>query len=357
MGFLKKKSAPPPAPQLPPQPTQQEVLDVIDEIAGTQTVTVVGADGKKRRVTQRIPRTPQEEAMLKQADELMAQAVDNIQKLYRYDPASIVNYQPFINTFAQINDERIADLAQIGNFGDLAQKVNDFKNMSKELVNREFDTRSRMNDEMLARRGLQNSTYAAETKAFMARDKALARQQAAIEAERYGDDLMRSRLDAQNQLYDTRERGRLARLEQAQTGYSLERQKYEDEERARQNAIAENEAMLGIGRNMRGDELQRSQLALQYGTNAQNAAYNQNVIQNQRYNNEINRLGRQYEMDMERFNQTPRSFGRQLAGLGVEATGRMLGKAGSQVGSSLGASLGKSLNRRLGFDSSTSSLG
>ena len=32
----------------PPVPPKEELLDVIDEVTGTQAITVVGADGKKK---------------------------------------------------------------------------------------------------------------------------------------------------------------------------------------------------------------------------------------------------------------------------------------------------------------------
>jgi len=37
-------SSPPPAPYYPPVPPKEELLDVIDEVTGTQAITVVGAD-------------------------------------------------------------------------------------------------------------------------------------------------------------------------------------------------------------------------------------------------------------------------------------------------------------------------
>ena len=128
MSFKSKK--PPEVPQLPPQPTPVELMDIIDEVSGVQTITTTGADGKKRRITQRLPLTPQEQAILSQAENLMAKAVNNIETLYQYDPSSVANYQPFIQAFSDINEERATDLAQIGNFADIGQKVEAFRNIN-----------------------------------------------------------------------------------------------------------------------------------------------------------------------------------------------------------------------------------
>jgi hypothetical protein len=323
MSFKSRK--PPAVPQIPVQPAPAEVMDIIDEIAGTQTITVNLGNGKKQRVTKRLPRTKEEDEVLKRADELMAQAVSNIQQLYRFDPASVADYQPFIQTFSQINEERMADLGKIGNFEGIADKVASFKQMNKELSERAFDVQAHMNDEILAKRGLSNSTMAAEMKAATATERALMRQRVAADAERYGDDLMNRQLDREGRAYDIQEAGRQGRLQAAQTGYSLERQKQDDEERARQNAIAQNEAILGIGRGLKGDELQKSQLALAYGTQAQNAAFQQNTIQNNRYANEVTRLGRQHQMEMDRFRETPATFGQQLVQLGGSLAGQAAG--------------------------------
>ena len=123
MGKLFRGRRPPEAPQMPAQQAAPELMDIVDELSGVQTITVTGPDGKKRRVTQRLPLTPQEEQTLNQAKNLMNTAVNNIQRLYKYDPASVANYQPFIQAFSNINQERMRDLSQIGDFKDIAEKV------------------------------------------------------------------------------------------------------------------------------------------------------------------------------------------------------------------------------------------
>jgi hypothetical protein len=329
MSFGRKK--PPEVPQLPQQPAPVEVMDIIDEISGSQTITVVGPDGKKRRVTQRLPRSPQEEAMFKKAEELMSQAVTNIEQLYQYDPTSVVNYQPFINTFAQINDERMADLAKIGNFANIAEKVNSFKKLNQELVSRDFVRKERMSEEILAKRGLQNSTLAAETRAAMAGERSLAQQQAGVNAEMYGEDLMSRQLTREGQAYGAQEMGRQGRLEQAQTGYNLERQKQADEQALRQVALAENYGFLDIGRNAKNDELAKSAMALNYGNAAVGLAHQQATQQNQRHLNNVNTVKTQHDMNMDRFKNTPATFGQRLTDVGLNYIGNNLGSSAKQI--------------------------
>src|SRR5690349_3290619 len=143
---MSSKSKSPTAPSLPPQPPAPELMDIIDEISGVQTITVTGPDGKKRRVTQRLPLTPQEKQILSQAEGLISQAVTNIQTLYSYDPSTVVNYQPFIQTFSNINTERMNDLAQIGNFKDIAEKVEQFRRINRDIAMTRFDENQRMTE-------------------------------------------------------------------------------------------------------------------------------------------------------------------------------------------------------------------
>ena len=341
MSFKSKK--PPEAPRLPEQPKAEELMDMVDELSGVQTITVTGPDGKKRRVTQRLPLSPQEQAILGQAENLIAHAVNNIERLYQYDPNSVVNYQPFIQAFSQINDERMADLAEIGNFSDIANRVDTFRNINRELTNREFDRQERLQEEDLARRGLQRSTLAAEQRAAMAGERALAEQQADVNANMYGEDLMQRQLGRESQIYNLREHGRQGRLQQAQLGYDLERQKLEDAERLRQQAINENMNWLNVGQNIKGAEQDRAKLALMgnqvgnqlYATQAQN--------QNQRFQNDMMRIQNQYGMDLNQFNATPASFGEKLTDLGL-----------ATLGNYVGAKMGGGLNSVGGLSNNTS---
>ena len=333
MGKLFRGRKPPEAPQLPAQQAAPELMDVIDELSGVQTITVTGADGKKRRVTQRLPLTPQEEQTLTQAKNLMNQAVNNIQRLYQYDPTTVENYQPFIQAFANINQERMQDLAQIGDFKDIAEKVEQFKTMNHDLAMESFDESQRMTEENLARRGLQRSTEATENRIAMSKARARLEQEINVGSENYGQDLQNRRLETQGRAYALREQGRNSRLEEASAGYELERQKADDLENLRQGAINENINMLNVGQGIVGQDTQKAQLGIEGNRSAISMFGAQANNQNQRYANEINRVQGQHKMNSDRFSSTPASFGRKIGDLGFATAGRYMGEKASKFAS------------------------
>lgn len=330
MSFKSRK--PPEVPSLPSQGPVPELMDVIDEISGVQTITVTAPDGRKRRMTQRLPLTPQEQQTIDQAKNLISKAVSNIEALYKYDPSSVVSYQPFIQAFSQINQERAADLAQIGDFKDIADKVEQFRNINNQISLQEFDNKERALEENLARRGLQRSTQASEQRALMAKERGLLAQQLDINANNYGEDLANRQLQRESSVYGIREQGRQGRLQEAETGYALERQRLADLEAARQNAIGENMNFLNVGNSVVGQDAERARLALAGNQGALAAFNSQAANQNQRFANETNRIQTQHEMDMNRFRETPASFGRQLTDVGLSLAGNAAGQyIGSQI--------------------------
>ncbi len=322
----------PQAPFLPAQQAAPELMDVVDEIAGVQTITVTGPDGKKRRVTQKLPLTPQEQQTLDQARALMNQAVNNIQRLYQYDPATVANYQPFIQAFANINQERMADLGKIGDFKDISEKVEQFKTMNHALTMEAFDNKQRMTEENLAKRGLQRSTEATENRAAMAKQRAQLEQEVNVTSENYGEDLQNRRLDREARTYAIREQGRNARLEEANAGYELERQKAADLDAVRQNAINENVNMLNVGQGITGQDTQRAQLGLAGNQNAVAIFGAQANNQNQRYANDINRVQAQHNMDMNTYRNTPATFGQQIRDIGIAGAGQFVGNRIARIG-------------------------
>ena len=325
MGRLFRGRTPPQAPQLPAQQAAPELMDIVDELSGVQTITVTGPDGKKRRVTQRLPLTPQEEQTLNQAKNLMNTAVNNIQRLYQYDPTSVVNYQPFIQAFSSINQDRLGDLAQIGDFKDIAEKVQQFKAINQTLTMDAFDNQQRMTEENLARRGLQRSTEATENRAAMAKQRALLEQEVNVASENYGEDLQNRRLDREARTYAIREQGRNARLQEEEAKYNLEQQRVSDLENLRQNAINENVNMLNVGQGITGQDTQRAQLGLE-GNRSAIAMFGQQASnQNQRYANEVARVQGQHNMNMQQFSSTPARFGQQLRDVGLATTGQAAG--------------------------------
>ncbi len=340
-----KRRMPPAAPELPQQQAAPELMDIIDEMSGFQTITVTGADGRKRRVTQRLPLTKQEQETLTQAENLINTAVTNIGRLYQYDPSSVVDYQPFIQAFSSINEERMRDLSQIGNFKDIAERVEQFRVMSRDMTMREFDNKQRMAEENLSHRGLGKSTEATEYRAAMARERALLGQQSDINAQNYGEDLQSRQLDREARTFGFREEGRNARLQEAEAKYNLEQQRVADLEGLRRNAIDENSNMLAVGQGITGANNQRAQLALGANQNAISLFNAQAHNQNQRYASDVSRVQNQHAINTQRFRDTPASFGQRIGDLGLSLAGNAAGAyAGGAIAGIGGQAAGVAAN-------------
>jgi hypothetical protein len=324
-------SSPPAAPVIPPPPPPPEILDVIDEITGTQTITVVGEDGKKRRVTQRLPRTPEEEARFRSGERLMANALKNIQELYKYNPASAIDYTPIVNTFANLNRERLNDLAQIADLGNIAEDIAEFKEMQKTVIDEEFAIKNRTMEENLAHSGRGSGTYAAERRAAMAKNEVTARQRAGVEAAMYGEDLAARKLDRNSQAFGLREMGRQGQLEQAQMKYALAKEHEADMERRRQTAIEENKGLYNIGGGIVGQDLAKAM-----GGNTSGEALNLFNAQASdslgRYNADVNRTMANYKMQMDEFNAQPPSFGEALLGVAGQGVGAYVNNRMGEMG-------------------------
>jgi hypothetical protein len=323
--------SPPAAPVIPAPPPQPEILDFIDKISGQETITVIGEDGKKRRVTQRLPRTPEEEERFRSGERLMSNALRNIQTLYRYDPASAVDYAPIISTFSNLNRERMADLSKIADLGNIEEDIQNFKEMQKTVIDEEFAIKNRSMEENLAHSGRGSGTYSAERRAAMAKNEVLARQRAGVEASLYGEDLASRKLDRNQQAFGLREMGRQGKLEEAQMQYGLAKDHEADMERRRQLAIEENKGLYGIGAGIIGQD----QAKAMGGNTAGQAldTFNSQASDSLgRYNADVNRQMANYKMQMDEFNAQPPTFGQTLVGLAGQGVGTYMQSRMGEMG-------------------------
>lgn len=320
--------SPPSAPQFGPPPPPPEFMDVIDEITGTQSVIVTGADGKKRRVNSRLPRTPEEEQRFKMAEQLIASSIQNIKQLYQYNPQSVVDFAPIVETFANINRERLQSLSQIANIGNIEQDVADFKKMQSTLIDEQFQNKNRSNEERLAHSGRGSGTYAAESRAALARNEALARQQGDIQGSIYGEELSSKRLARNKEAFNLQEMGRQGQLQSAQGQYDLAKQHEADMERRRLMAIEENKGLLNIGSAITGQDLNKalSNNNVQTSLGTFNA---QSADSLNRYNADINRQQANYKMAMDEYNSRPPSMMEGLLRTGAQVGGAFFGGGGS----------------------------
>lgn len=366
------------APKLPPAPkpipSPQKIADVIDKITGVQSITTVNSKGQEQRVIERLPRTPQEEKFYKQGEELMKNALTNIQSLYKYNPAEVANFQPFISTIANLNDERQRDLSTIADFGDIAQQVKDYKQMNSALLDEEVKRRNNQIEEDFSHRGIGNSTSATEYRSVNAKNADLARLQNNVNADMYGQELAAKRLSTNLAAFGARESGRQGRLEGAKTGYALEQQKLQDLENKRIHAIQENQNLFSTGAALRGEDQQRAlmsrapELANQtfdlmntaslnrYNSvaNAQNTQFNSELnrynslvgAENAQFNSELNRYNSianaqnaQYQNKLAAYNAEPPSFGDRLLQLGGTVGGSVLNSPSGTLAGNIGNSI------------------
>ena len=316
------RSSPRP-PQLPAPPKPQEIMDVIDEISGTQAVTVTGPDGKKRRVIQRLPRTPQEEQLFRQGEELMSSALQNLKTLYNHDPSQVVDFAPVIETFANINRERAEDLAQITDLGNIQADVDDFKAIQKNLLNEELKQARLSQEQGLVERGHHNSTAGDSLRAQLSREEALARQQVDLNSRMYGDQIADQKFRRNLTAYDLREQGRQGQISQAEKDYALRQQQKQDLEQKHQGEIQSQGALFQMGANLRGEDMHRAmatrapELGLQQWSQT-------NQDQMNRYNADINRINTGYQQRLAHHQAQPPSFLETVGSLGTGLGGAMM---------------------------------
>ena len=317
---------PPPATFLPSAPAPQEIMDFTDEIAGFQETTVTGPDGRKKRVRTRLPRTPEEEALYQRAGELMTTSLKNIQELYQYDPSSVVSFEPLIATFASIDAERQQDLEKVADLSGIAQSIERFKNIQRELLDRSIRTHEINFRERLASQGLTGSTAEQEMRAAMGREEILLREQSDLNAEIFGEELASRRLGREKTAYDIREQARGRQLEGAQMNYALRRQHAQDMEAKRRQALAENQNLLSIASSVRGEDQNKVAMSRMPELTAQIAA-NHSASALAHHNAEVNRHLTQHQINMDTWSKKPESFGSVFKKLGASGLGFAMGGA------------------------------
>lgn len=316
------KDDPPQMQEIPAPPPEKEMMDFISHITGTQSVTVTGADGKKRRVTTRLPRTPEEQQRLQAGQDLLVSSMKDIQDLFKYDPKSVISFAPLVNTFANLDKERLNDLGQIANIGNIQQDFANFKDMQRAVVDEQFALRERANEERLAHTGRGSGTYAAESRAAMARAHGLARMQGDSQATRDAEDLAGKRLGTNKEAFGLREAGRQGTLQATQADYELQKADEQDQEARRQRALLERKGQFDIGSNVvKYDDWK----ALQDRTHDQslNTYLAENNVQNQRYGQQVGAINANNQIQQQAYANKPPTMGEWAANIGSSAVGQI----------------------------------
>lgn len=314
------KDDPPQGQAIPNPPPEKEMMDFISHITGTQSVTVTGADGKKKRVTTRLPRTPEEMRVLQPAQDMFAAAINDIGRLFKYDPRSAISFAPVIEAVSNMNDETLRDLGQFANLGDLQEKRQEFRDMQRAAVDEQFALRERANEERLAHSGRGSGTYAAESRASMSRAHGLARAEGDARAVMGAEDYASKRLGTDTQAFGLRQGGRQGSVDAVKTDYAFNKADEQDMEARRQGAIQERRGQFDIGSNVvKYDDWK----ALQDKTHDQslNTYLAENNVQNQRYGHQVGAIQANNQMQQQAYANKPPTFGEWAANIGSSAVG------------------------------------
>jgi hypothetical protein len=321
---------PPQTPYIPPVPQPQEMMDVIDEITGTQTVTVTGSDGKKRHMIQKLPRTSEEEALYQEAGQLMERAIGEMKRLYDYDPSQLVHYAPFVDVINSLNNERSEDMAELTKFPDFNGYVRDFKDMQKSVIDEEYKRESNRLEESLAHKGLADSTTGSEERNLLTRHAITARQRAGVEAQMYGEQLKGADLANRTNAFNLTEATRQGRLSAAATQYELQKDYAVQVESQRDKALTHQSHLYNVAGGIRGADTNKAMatmapnMALAEFNTSNNNALNY-------YNADVNRITKQYGMELDAHKAKSPGFGQNLLHLGGMAGMAMLGAPSSSV--------------------------
>ena len=332
--------SPPPAPYYPPMPPKEELLDVIDHVTGTQAITVVGADGKKKRVIERLPRTPEEQRLYDEAGDLMNKAIVEIKRLSDYDPAAVVDFAPFVDVMNTLNAERQADMAELSRLPDFNQYVSDFKSMGNTILQEEFKKQENETYEYLSRRGYGDSTAAIEMRNALGYQKAKALEEHNVNATMYGEQLKTADLANRMNTYGFREQGRMGQLQNAQAEHNLKLGQYDQSNAMRQQALQNQSGLFNIGSSIRGEDANKA-MATRAPELANTIFQQSNMDSLNRHNAQIGQINSQYQNQLASYNSQRPSFGDtmlQLGGMGVGAYfgGPMGAMMGGQAGKTAG---------------------
>ena len=315
---------------IPDPPPEKEMMDFVNYNTGTETVTVTDASGKRRRITRRLTRPPNEQARFDIGEDLIINVVRNLSQLNRYNPKSMISFAPVVQAFSNLSNETIADIGQFANLGDIQKDIASLREANKSLIDEQFDLREHANEERLAHSGRGDGIYAAQSRAAMARARGLAHQEGDARARTLAEDLAAKRLATNTSAFNVRDFGRKGALEAVQADYELQKADEQDQEARRLQAIQDNSGMYDIGTGLvRYDDWKALQDRTQDQALATYAA--ENNVQNARYGAQVNAINANNQMAMEEYKNREPSFGAQLLGAGVKLGAAYLTGGGSMA--------------------------
>jgi hypothetical protein len=229
------------------------------------------------------------------------------------------------------NQETLQDLGQFANLGDIEQRKQQFREMNRTLVDEQFARERMSNEERLAHSGRGSGTYAAESRAAMARSQGLARAEGDARAVMGAEEYAAKRLGTDAQAFGLRQGGRENTLGAVQTAYGLEKANEQDMEQRRLRALQEKGNQLKIGSDVvRYDDSKALQDRTQQDALG---TYNaENAVQNQRYGMQVNAIQANNKAKADEYNNRQPSFGEWAMGPAGRLGGAWLSGGMSEMG-------------------------
>jgi hypothetical protein len=335
---------PPQMQQIPNPPPEKEMMDFINYLTGTQTVTVTDANGKRQRVTTKLPKPPDEQRGVDFARNLFNTSMEDVLRLFRYDPRSAISYAPLINAINNTSEQNLQDIGQFANLNDLQEKRQQLQTMQRALVDEQFARDRMAQEERLAHSGRGSGTYAAESRAAMARAQGLARAEGDAKASAMAEDLVAKRLGTDTNAFGVRAAGRQGMVDAARADYALNKEDERDQEARRIQAINERRGQFDIGSNVLKYEDSKS-LQDRTQQDALGMYQAENNVQNARYGQQVNAINANNRAAMDEYNSRGPSFGEWALG----TAGKIGGSIWNASDDSMAGRAGKKISGAFGF--------
>ena len=241
--------------ELPSPPQMEETMDVIDKIAGVQSIVRTGSNGKKERVIERLPRSREDEALYNEAGNIMSNALRNIQNLHAVDPNAALNYAPFINTINALNEQRGHDMARLVNVPNFAQFAQDFKNSEQASIREQYrEMRNARQNELVGLGYGIDSTAWANSSAAIDAEEAKALRGIDVRAQMAGQEYGKGELQNRLLAYGLGEEARGAQRQSAIDELNARQQQLAERELRRQHSIAEQGNLYALAAGTRGQD-------------------------------------------------------------------------------------------------------
>lgn len=315
-----RSSSPPSPPPPPPPPPREELMDVIDEISGTQAITVVGADGKKKRVVSKLPQTEEEKQRSEFIGKIARASLENVVNLSQFDAFAAVPFAQYSQTLSELGEQQKQDMAELTQIPDFSNYVEEARALGERSINQNFENQVNRINERLNMMGYGDSTVKAEMLASLGAKTNEQLETNRVNSINYGNDLINQAQARNMNTLNMRNTMRNERLQTAQNEYNLELSKAEQVERQKQQALQNQYGVLNMANTLSQQDTAKAmntmapQLANQIfqQSNADNLARYQATLQGQQ-------IG--YQNQLAHYNAQPQSFGNALLGLGMKSAG------------------------------------